>query len=171
MVVEAMSRQNKVLELDPHHGEATCGGAGELLAGCPLRSADLGRMVSSGTVDVRPCRGVCGVCSGVGGLLLLLSSPRPAVVARERKGMAPPSSCLGLSGLFWWCAVVTSCSFFRPAVVARRGGGSTWRRWLGPTARGLWIEGSAWSPPFPACSMVWKRLLALTPWGGHSCGV
>jgi hypothetical protein len=31
-MAEAATRQNKVLELDPHLGKATCGGAGELLA-------------------------------------------------------------------------------------------------------------------------------------------
>jgi hypothetical protein len=58
---------------------------------------------------------------------MLLSSPRLAVVARERKGMAPPSSFLGLFVFFWWCAAVASCSFFQPALVARAGGGSTCR--------------------------------------------
>jgi hypothetical protein len=56
---------------------------------------------------------------------MLLSSPRPAVVARERKGMAPLSSLLGLFVFFWWCVDGVSCSFFQPALVARGGGGST----------------------------------------------
>jgi hypothetical protein len=87
--------------LDPHLGKATCGGAGELLAWFPLRSVDLGRVVSPGVVDFRRGRGVLGVCSGVGGLLLLLSSPRPAVVVREWKRIAPPSSSLGLFMVFF----------------------------------------------------------------------
>jgi hypothetical protein len=28
-----------------------------------------------------------------------------------------------------------------------------------------------WSSPSPACLMFWKGILAVTPWGGHSCGV
>jgi hypothetical protein len=39
-----------VLELDPHPGKVTCGRAGELLAWYSLRSVDLGRVVSPGTV-------------------------------------------------------------------------------------------------------------------------
>jgi hypothetical protein len=41
----------RVLELDPHLSEATCGGVCELLAMYPLRSVDLGRVVSPGVVD------------------------------------------------------------------------------------------------------------------------
>jgi hypothetical protein len=40
----------RVLELDPQLGKATCGGAGERPAWYPLRSADLERLVSPGTV-------------------------------------------------------------------------------------------------------------------------
>jgi hypothetical protein len=90
-----------VPELDPHLGKATCGGVGELLTWFPLRSADLGRAVSLGAVDFRHGRGVLGVYSGVGGLLMLLSSPRPAVVAREWKRMAPLSSSLGFMMVFF----------------------------------------------------------------------
>ena len=89
------------MELDPHLGKATCGGAGELLAWFPLRYADLERVVSPGAVVFRLCRGASGVCSGVGGLLMLLSSPRPAVVAREWKGMVQPPSSLGLFMVFF----------------------------------------------------------------------
>jgi hypothetical protein len=88
-------------ELDPHLGKATCGGVGELLAWFPLRSADLGRVVSLGAVDFRRGRGVPGVCSGVGGLRMLLSSPRPAMVAREWKRMSPLSSLLGFFRVFF----------------------------------------------------------------------
>jgi hypothetical protein len=84
-----------VSELDPHLGKATYGGVGELLAWFPLRSANLGRAVSLGALDFRHGHGVPGVCLGVGGLLMLLSSPRPAVVAREWKRMVPLSSSLG----------------------------------------------------------------------------
>ena len=91
----------RVLELDPHLGKATCGGAGELLAWYPLRSADLERVVSPGAVVFRLCRGASGVCSGVGGLLMLLSSPRPAVVAREWKEMVQLPSSLGLFMVFF----------------------------------------------------------------------
>jgi hypothetical protein len=101
-MVEAASRRNKVLELDPHLGKATCGGVGELLACFPLRSADLGMAVSPGAVGFRHGRGVSGVCSGVGGLLSLLSSPWPAVVAREWKRMAPLSSSLGFFRVFFF---------------------------------------------------------------------
>ena len=89
----------RVLELDPHLGKVTCGGAGELLAWFPLRSANLERVVSPGAVVFRLCRGA----SGVGGLLLLLllSSTRPAVVAREWKGMVQPPSSLGLFMVFF----------------------------------------------------------------------
>ena len=52
---------------------------------------------------------------------MLLPSPRPAVVVRERKEMAPLSSFLGFV-FFWWLAAVMFCSFFRPALVARGGG-------------------------------------------------
>jgi hypothetical protein len=90
-----------VSELDPHLGKATCGGVDELLACFPLRSADLGRAVSPDVVDFRHGREVPGVCSGVGGLLLLLSSPLPAVVAREWKRMAPLSSSLGFFRVFF----------------------------------------------------------------------
>jgi hypothetical protein len=91
----------RVLKLDPHLGKATCGGAGELLAWYPLRSTDLERVVSPGAVVFRLCRGASGVCSDVGGLLMLLSSPRPAMVAREWKRMAPSSSSLGLLMVFF----------------------------------------------------------------------
>jgi hypothetical protein len=77
------------------------GGVGELLACFPLRSADLGRAVSPGVIDFRLGRGVSGVYSGVGGLRMLLSSPRPAVVAREWKSMAPLSSSLGFFRVFF----------------------------------------------------------------------
>jgi hypothetical protein len=70
-------------ELDPRLGKATCGGAGELLAWFPLRSADLRRVGSLGAIVFRRGHGVSGVCSGVGGLLMLLPFPWPAVVARE----------------------------------------------------------------------------------------
>jgi hypothetical protein len=40
----------RMLDLDPHLGEATCGRAGELLAWYHPRSADRGRVVSPGTV-------------------------------------------------------------------------------------------------------------------------
>ena len=65
---------------------------------------------------------------------MLLPSPRPAVVARERKEMAPLSSFLGFV-FFWWLAAVMFCSFFRPALVARGGGGPTWRRQNRPDGR------------------------------------
>jgi hypothetical protein len=90
-----------VPELDPHLGKATCGGVGELLAWFPLRSADLERAVSPGAVEFRHGRGVLGVCSGVRGLLVLLSFPRPAVVAREWKRMAPLSSSIGFIMVFF----------------------------------------------------------------------
>jgi hypothetical protein len=70
-------------ELNPYLGKATCGGAGELLAWFPLRSADLGSVGSPGAIVFRRGRGVSGVCSGVGGLLMLLPFPWPAVVASE----------------------------------------------------------------------------------------
>jgi hypothetical protein len=85
-------------ELVLHLGKATCGGADELLAWFPL---DLGRVVSPGAIVFRRGRGVSGVYSSVGGLLMLLSSPQPAVVAREWKGMAPPPSSLGLFVVFF----------------------------------------------------------------------
>jgi hypothetical protein len=40
-----------VLEIDPHLGKDTCGGAGVLLAWYPLGSADLGRVVYPGAVE------------------------------------------------------------------------------------------------------------------------
>jgi hypothetical protein len=83
-------------ELDPRLGKATCGCVGELLAWFPLRFVDLGRVGSPGAFVYQRGRGVSGVCSGVGGLLMLLPFPWPAVVAREWKGTAPPSSSLGL---------------------------------------------------------------------------
>jgi hypothetical protein len=110
-------------ELDPHLGKATCGGAGELLAWYPLRSADLGRVVSPGAVDFRCGRGVFGVCSGVGGLLMLLSSPRPAVVARDWKGMAPAFLFRVVCGLFLRCD-------YRVLKLLLAGHGGEGRRWL-----------------------------------------
>jgi hypothetical protein len=83
-------------EIDPRLGKATCGCAGELLAWFPLRSADIERVGSPGAIVFQRGRGVSGVCLGVGGLLMILPFPWPAVVAREWKGMAPPSSSLGL---------------------------------------------------------------------------
>jgi hypothetical protein len=78
-------------ELDSHLSKATCGGVDELLNWFPLRSADPGRVGSPGAIVLRRGRGVSGVYLGVGGLLMLLPSPRPTVVVREWKGMAPPS--------------------------------------------------------------------------------
>jgi hypothetical protein len=88
-------------ELDPYLDKATCGGAGELLDWFPLRSADLGWVGSPGAIVLRRGRGVSRVYLGVGGLLMLLPSPRSAVVAREWKGMAPPFSSLGLFVVFF----------------------------------------------------------------------
>jgi hypothetical protein len=91
-------------------------------------------VVSPGAIDFQRGCGLSGVCSGVGGLLML-SSPRPAVVVREWKGMAPPPSSLGLFVVF--LGMRLSCldaSFGRPwwrgEEVARRGVGG-WDLLLG----------------------------------------
>jgi hypothetical protein len=94
-----------------------------------------------------------------------LSSPRPAVVARERKGMAPPSSFLESCVLFRWSVAAMSCSFLRPALLVRGEGDWTRRRlnmpdgrtfcwWVGSTARGSSSEGTAGSSSSPSCPMV-----------------
>jgi hypothetical protein len=88
-------------ELDPHLGKATCGGTGELLDWFRLRSVDLGRVGSPGATVLRCGHGVFGVYLGVEGLLMLLPSPRPAMVSREWKGMAPPSFSFGLFVVFF----------------------------------------------------------------------
>jgi hypothetical protein len=43
---------------------------------------------------------------------------------------------------------------------------------VGTYCSGIWDwRGTASSSPSPACLMFWKWILALTPRGGHSCGV
>jgi hypothetical protein len=100
-MAEAASRQNKRAESRSPSRHGHLCSTGELLAWFPLGSVDLVRVGSPGAIVFRRGRGVSGVCSGVGGLLMLLSSPRPAVVAREWKRMAPSPSSLGLFVVFF----------------------------------------------------------------------
>jgi hypothetical protein len=150
----------------------TCGGASERLAWFPLRSVDLERLVSPSAVIFRLCHGASGVCPGVRGLLMLLSFPS---AGRGDEGVEEDGTTVFLVRVIYGLFLRYGCHGVK-LLLAGHGGEGRMRldvtSVVGTYCSGIWDWRYCLVFPISCLpDVLEKDLIALTPQGGHSCGV